>query len=135
MEDYEKLLDSAYETIKPVEACNRFEILKPEGHFEGTKTIVSNFSQIAGCLRRDPAHLAKFLLGELATSGKVAGERLIFIRKINSARIGEKIAEYVKRYVECPNCKKPDTELIDGDGGKFIRCLACGTRKQVSDIK
>ena len=42
--EYEKLLENAYGKIKKVESSStRFEIPKAEGHFEGRKTIISNF--------------------------------------------------------------------------------------------
>jgi len=131
MENYEELLNSAYESIKPVEECDRFEIKKIEGHIEGTKTIVSNFIQIAACLRREPEHLAKFLFRELAAPGEIIGDRLILTRKISSQKIGEKIQQYVDKFVLCSNCKKPDTELVEENNQKYLRCLACGTKKIV----
>ncbi len=131
--EYEQLLDSAYNEIKLVECCDRFEIKKVEGHIEGSKTIISNFLQIATCLRRQPEHFCKFLFKELATSGEIAGDRLILIRKVSSKIINEKIEKYANNYVLCSNCKKPDTELVE-DNGLFMRCLACGNKKQVARI-
>ncbi len=60
--NYEELLEEAYRKIKKTGAySNRFEIPKIEGHFEGRKTILTNFSQIAAHLRRKPEHFQKFL--------------------------------------------------------------------------
>ncbi|MFZ5955406.1 MAG: translation initiation factor IF-2 subunit beta [Nanoarchaeota archaeon] len=131
MEDYEELLNGAYKNVKHMEPCERFEIKKVEGYFEGTKTIITNFIQIADCLRRPSEHLVKFLFRELATSGEIAGDRLILTRKISSQTINEKIEKYTNQFVLCPNCKKPDTEIIEEGGQKFIRCLACGTKKAI----
>ena len=130
---YEQLLSQAYKEIKPIKEGERFEIKKAEGHLQGGKTIISNFVQIASCLRREPGHLAKFLFKELAAPGQIAGERLILTRRISSQIINEKIKKYVKGFVMCPNCKKPDTELIEEKGQKFIKCLACGTKKPVAN--
>jgi len=129
--EYEELLEKAHKEIKPAERCERFEILKVEGHIEGGKTIISNFFQIARCLRRQPEHLARFLFKGLASPGEIAGDRLILIRKISSKTINEKIEKYVKKFVICKNCGKPDTELAEEDGKLFINCLACGERKIV----
>ena len=132
MEAYEKLLDSAYKEVKPVECCGRFEVLKAEGHIEGSKTILSNFGQIVGCLRRKPEHFAKFLFKELATSGTITGDRMILTSKVSSQAINEKIEKYANSFVLCQNCKKPDTELIEDGGKNFIKCLACGHKKQIA---
>lgn len=128
---YEDLLTEAYDNIKPMEHCERFEVKKVEGHIEGSKTIISNFMQVVSCIGRDAEHVAKFLFKELATSGEIARDRLILTRRISSKNINEKVEKYFKKYVECSNCKKPDTEIIGENGQKFIRCMACGAKKPI----
>lgn len=133
--NYEDLLNEAYTKIKPVESkIDRFEIPKVEGHIEGVKTIVTNFKQICGYVRREPEHLLKFLQRELATPAVIRGDRLILTRKISSSLINEKIASYVQQYVICKECKKPDTEIRKEGEFHFIHCLACGAKKSISKI-
>ncbi len=129
--DYEKLLESAYKDIKPIEDSGRFEIPKIEGHVEGKKTILTNLSQIASTLRRNQEHLLKYLLKELATSGKIQENRVILQRKIPSGKINEKVQSYANEFVICKECQKPDTELIKQDRFLFIHCLACGAKHSV----
>ncbi len=132
MEPYNKLLDQAYKEIKPITGkSERFEIPKIQGHAEGTKTILTNLQQIASYLRRDQNHLLKFLLRELATSGAIKGNRVILQRKISSQKINDKIEQYVKEFVTCRECGKPDTELIKQDRFTFVHCLACGAKHSV----
>jgi translation initiation factor 2 subunit 2 len=132
MNNYEKLLDDAYENISPVETkIERFEVPKIEGHFQGRTTILTNLHQIAAYLRRDINHLLKYLLRELATSGKIEGNRVILQTKIPSSKINEKIQQYVQEFVFCRECGKPDTELIKQDSFMFVHCLACGAKHSV----
>ena len=133
MENYEKLLDDAYKTVKSVAGVTgeRFEIPKIKGHFEGKKTILTNFFQIADYIRRNPEHFQKFILKELAAFGTVDGDRLILNIKVPSSKINQKIEEYVKEFVLCKECKKPDTEIIKQDRLTFIHCLACGAKHPV----
>jgi len=132
METYEQLLEDAYKKIKKVEGSSeRFEIPKAEGHFEGKKTIITNFLQIASYIRRNQEHLQKFLLRELATSGQKEGERLVLNNKIPSEKINQKIEQYAKEFVICRECGKPDTELTKVDRLTFIHCLACGAKHSV----
>jgi len=133
MESYEALLDEAYENVVVSEECCRFEVVKVKGHHEGVRTIISNFGQVVTCLRRSPEHVMKFLSKELASSVEMKGERLILSRKLASKEINEKIERYVKRFVLCPKCGKPDTELEVGTK-TFLRCLACGERYEVHTI-
>ncbi len=134
--DYERLLEEAYKKIKRPEdfgSSERFEIPKIEGHFEGKKTILTNFYQIASYLQRDPGHFQKFLLKELAVSGQKEGERLVLNMKVPSAKINQKIEQYVREFVLCKECGKPDTELVKDKEHRlaFIHCLACGAKHSV----
>jgi translation initiation factor 2 subunit 2 len=132
MESYEDLLNEAYGKIKPVETKReRFEVPRIEGHFEGNKTILTNIPQIVSYVRRDMDHFLKYLLKELATSGKFDGSRVVLQTKIPSSKINDKINQYVEEFVICKECKKPDTQLVREKGFTFIHCLACGAKHPV----
>lgn len=133
MTEYEKLLEEAYKNVKSVagETGERFEIPKIEGHFEGKRTILTNFFQIASHIRREPEHFLKFILKEVAAAGTVEGDRLILNMKVPSAKINQKIEEYVNEFVLCKECKKPDTELIKQDRLTYLHCLACGAKHPI----
>lgn len=129
---YEQLLDQAYKKVKQIDTSGeRFEVPAIKGHFEGKKTILTNFFQIASHLRRKPEHFQKFLLKELAASGQKEGDRLVLNIKVPSAKINEKINQYVKEFVLCKECGKPDTELTKQDRLPFVHCLACGAKHSV----
>ena len=130
--DYEQLLGEAYEKVKKTEhSGERFEIPRIEGHFEGKKTILTNFYQIASFLRRSPEHFQKFLFRELAVSGQKEGERLVLNMNVQSSKINQKIEQYVKEFVLCQQCGKPDTELVKEDRLSFVKCMACGAKHSV----
>ena len=129
---YEELLDEAYKQVKKSNlSSERFEISKVEGHIEGKKTIWTNFSQIASYIRRSPEHFQKFMLKELASAGQREGDRLVLNNKIPSVKINQKIEQYVREFVLCKECGKPDTELIREDRMNFVHCLACGAKHSV----
>ncbi|MBS3070898.1 translation initiation factor IF-2 subunit beta [Candidatus Pacearchaeota archaeon] len=131
--EYEKLLEEAYKKVKQVSKkdSDRFEIPKIQGYFEGKKTIITNFFQIASYIRRDESHFQKFILKELATSGQKEGDRLVLNIKVPSEKINQKINDYIKEFVTCKQCGKPDTELLKEDRLAFIHCLACGAKHSV----
>ena len=129
---YEELLNQAYDKVKQINTSSeRFEVPAIKGHFEGKKTILTNFFQIASHLRRKPEHFQKFLLKELAASGNSEGDRLVLNIKVPSAKINDKINQYTKEFVLCKECGKPDTELIKQDRLTFVHCLACGAKHSV----
>ena len=132
---YEQMLDEAYKKVKQVDSSSdRFETPKIKGHFEGKKTILTNFFQIASHLRRNPEHFQKFILKELAASGQKEGDRLVLNTIVPSEKINLKVEQFVKQFVLCKECKKPDTEILKEDRLTYIHCLACGAKHPVSKI-
>ena len=132
MENYEKLLNTAYKKVKIIEGSGgRFEIPTIEGHFQGKKTILTNFFQIASHIRREPEHILKFLTRELATKAVIEGEKIILNMKVSSKKINPKIQQYVEEFVLCKECKKPDTKLIKEGKQTIIQCLACGAKHPI----
>ena len=134
--DYEKLLKRARGQLpKEVFEKPRFDVPKVSRDREGSKTLITNFSQICDYLNRDPKHVLKFLLRELATSGYVDGQRAVFIGRFSGDQLNEKIDKYVNEFVLCPVCKKPDTKIMKEARVALIKCMACGAREPVRSIK
>ncbi len=109
----------------------RFEIPKAIGHIQGSKTIISNFNQITSTLRREPAHLLKYLQRELATPASIDGPRLILGRKINSSLINQKIESYTQTFILCKECGKPDTQLKKEEKVLTLKCTVCGAKHPI----
>jgi len=132
MTNYEELLERAQKNLpQKVQSKERFEIPKVTGHIEGNKTIVTNFQQIVVTLRRDPKHMLKYLLRELAAPGNIDGQRLILGRKISSSLINEKVQKYANDFVICQECGKPDTNIIKEGNVSMIKCAACGAKHPI----
>jgi translation initiation factor 2 subunit 2 len=132
MTDYEKLLDEALSKVKRTESTGeRFEIPKVEGRFEGKKTAITNFFAITSYLRREPEHFLKYLSRELATPAVIENERVILNKRVSSREINPKIESYVKEFVTCKQCGKPDTEIVKEGKANFMKCLACGAKQAI----
>ena len=129
--DYEKLYERAKEKISESVDQERFEVPEPEVMNEGDKTIVKNFSKIKDKLRRSEQHMMNFLRRELGVPGKVEGSRAVFQGRITERKVSEKISQYVDEFVICPACGKVDTELVEEDRIKKIKCEACGAKQAV----
>ena len=130
--DYSQLLEKAKKELPAKsETHERFEVPKVRGHVQGNKTVISNFPQIASAINREVDHLLKFLLKELATPGEMKNQMLFIGRKVSAVMINDKIDKYVKEFVLCKECKKPDTKLIKEDKIWFISCQACGAKHPV----
>jgi translation initiation factor 2 subunit 2 len=132
---YEELLKKAMEKLpKTVEKRERFEVPKIVYEISGNRTILKNFSEILAILRRDSSHLAKYLSKELATSGSVQGSTLTFQGKISREILQKKIDDYVKEFVYCKECGKPDTKFVKEGRIYFLVCEACGAKKPARSI-
>ena len=133
---YEQLLKKAYTNLPKSNTKNvRFEVPSVEGRFEGNRTVVSNLNKISIKLGRDVKHLSKFLLKALATTGEWKKNSFYFVGKFNSKRLNEKMEKYVKEFVTCTQCGKPDTSLKKEKSITFKQCQACGARSSVRSIK
>ncbi|MEM5798068.1 MAG: translation initiation factor IF-2 subunit beta [Candidatus Aenigmatarchaeota archaeon] len=134
MEEYQELLKEVLSAIpKKAETKERFEIPKASIQTSGAKTIITNFLDIAGMLRRPKEHILKFMLKELATKGEIVNQRLVVLGNFSLDTVNKKIELYVKKYVICKECGKPDTRLIKERGYEFIVCEACGARHSVAE--
>jgi len=126
-EDYLNLLEKALRSLpQKTQKFERFEPPVPKIHLEGSKTIISNFSEICDKLRREPAFVAKFFGKELAVPTEITGMRIIFFSKIPFRLIEEKYNEFIKYYVICPVCKRPDTKIKIERKIQLLECEACG---------
>ncbi len=135
METYQQLLQKARQELPTLEGtADRFVVEKVRGHLEGNKTVVINLKKIAKDLQREEHHLLKYLLRELATPGKYAGERAIFGTKVPASLINKKIKKYASEFVYCSECNKPDTSLVEEREITYLKCAACGAKKPVKNI-
>ncbi|MFH0832899.1 MAG: translation initiation factor IF-2 subunit beta [Candidatus Aenigmatarchaeota archaeon] len=133
MEEYKKLLERAKQNLPDLTKKERFEIPLADV-FTGRQTFIRNFSEIAKTLRREPKHLAKFLFKELAVPGSTRGEELILQGKVSTNLINQRIAEYVKEFVLCEECGKPDTIMQKDDRLLQLKCEACGAKRYLKTI-
>jgi len=135
-ERYLKALDKALEKVpKRAASGERFEEPKPEIMVFGkSRTMISNFADIARRLNRDPHHILKFLSKEMATAGTYDGQRVFFHGSFPKNSIEQLIHIYVTRYVICPICKRPDTKIEKSGRFGALTCEACGAKSPVRSI-
>jgi translation initiation factor 2 subunit 2 len=110
----------------------RFSVPKVRGHIQGNRTIISNFIQISNHLRREPEHVLKYILKELATPGEIKKKAVIIGSKVSAKRINQKIQEYADKFVICKECGKPDTKIQKQSRISFLKCTACGARYSIN---
>ncbi len=128
------MLNDLYEKLpKKAVSGERFEPIEMIIINQGSKTIIKNYSIICSSLRRDETVLTKYFTRELATPANFSGGKLTIHSKINARLLKEKYLLFIKKYVICPVCKRPDTHIVhDKEHGiKVLKCEACGARNPI----
>ena len=135
MNDYDKLLDRAIDQLpQKVFETKRFSVPKAYSVIQGNRTIIQNFKDITEALNRDPQHVLKFLLRELGTAGNLEGSRAIMQGKFTHYLINDRIDDYVKRFIMCHECNRPDTKIIREDRVFLLKCEACGAKAPLKTL-
>jgi translation initiation factor 2 subunit 2 len=123
--DYKAMLSRAYENLPDVVTeVDRFQIPRAIVRRQGRRSVIQNFKEIAERLQRPPEHLLKFLLRE-------TGNKVVFQGRFNADSIRNLIEIYTKKYVVCPVCGRPDTNVVREKRLSFLQCDACGARSSI----
>lgn len=133
--EYDKMLDRLYMLLPAKSKSDvRFEVPKPESYIQGSKTFVRNFGQIIKQIHREEKHMLKYLTKETGTSASANAGRLIVNSRIPAMQVNKIFDSYVKRFVLCPVCSKPDTIFTDQHGIKMMKCEACGALSPLAKV-
>jgi len=129
MKSYKEMLEEARNKISAnVAKVSRLEVPESITEIQGNRTFITNFIDITNSIRRDPKHLAKYLFRELAKPGHIDGNRLVLQGKVIKSLIDDKIKNYIKEFVYCPECNRPDTHFEKEERIIFLKCEACGAK-------
>ena len=136
-DEYLEMLARAREQMPAVVSTGeRFVPPKPIIAIEGKQTHIVNFKEITDILNRDPKLLSRYLSKELGSPYFMTedGRKLILSRKIDPRQIENRLERFIKLYVVCPHCGRPDTEITKVRKAWILRCHACGAETPVPKI-
>jgi len=133
--DYKELLKRARSQIPEV-AVKRERLELPRLNYSiiGMRTIVYNFKEVADTLNRDPQHILKFLMREMATAATIQEARVIFQGKFSQETLQRLLQRYMESFVVCPVCKRPDTKIVKEKRLSFLVCEACGAKSSIQQL-
>lgn len=133
--DYDSMLKRLYMSLpEKTVSKERFELPIMQSTVEGKKTIIKNFSQAMKTVARDEKQFYKYLTKETATAGTIEDGKLTLSGKFYQDNISKLFTGYLKEYVLCHTCGKPDTQIIDKSGVKVLKCTACGAISPLKKI-
>merc|ERR1712137_1208087 len=103
-------------------------ITKVEGRGNGIKTRLVNMHDVGKALHRDPAYATKFFGCELGAQSKINEKNLEYIVNGNhdTKTFDSLLDVFIEKYVLCPNCKLPETDLSVKRQSIYSTCNACG---------
>ena len=133
MEGYAALLERARAKLPPVRTGGeRFVVPEPDVMTDGRNTVIRNFAEIAGVLRREPEHVVGYLAREFGCPGVLELPRAVLKSRLTKDQIAARIREYTAKYVICTECKRPDTHLEKQGRLTMLVCEACGAQRPVT---
>jgi len=99
-----------------------------EGRGNGIKTNMVNVCDIARSLKTNPAYITKFMGAELgALSSYSVEEEKSIVNGAHETSTGQSMVDkFIDKFVLCPNCRLPETDMIVKKGFLCAGCKACG---------
>lgn len=98
---------------------------KVEGSGNGIKTVITNITAVARALNRPPSYPTKYFGIELGAQVTMNNDFII-----NGSHDADKLLDllygFIKKFVLCPKCNNPETELKVIKPEITQRCIACG---------
>lgn len=129
MTDYDDLLEKGMDEAEENKSQgDRFEVPDVDTRKQGSKTVITNFSDIVETFGRDEKEFSKYVHNEVGTAGHIDGKELVLNGEFRRGTIQGKIQQYADEYVFCPECESPDTKIVKEKGVEMMKCQACGAR-------
>ena len=113
----------------------RFVTPQVQARIQGKTTVVQNLSEVSKAINRETGMLAKYLLREFGTMGSNDAQRLLMKGQFRPSQIQEKFEDFLRQFVICPECGRPDTRILQEMRVNFLKCEACGSRHPLSAMK
>ena len=133
MPSYDALLERARAKLPPVRTGGeRFQVPEPDIMTDGRNTVIRNFQEIAGVLRREPDHVIGYLAREFGCPGVLDLPRGVLKSRLTKEPIAQRLRDYTLKYVTCSECKRPDTHLVKEGRLTLLVCEACGAQRPVT---
>jgi translation initiation factor 2 subunit 2 len=129
MTDYDDLLEKGMDEAEENKSQGeRFQVPDVDTRKQGSKTVITNFSDIVDTFGRDEKEFSKYIQNEVGTAGHIEGKELVLNGEFRRGTIQGKIQQYADEYVFCPECESPDTKIVKEKGVEMMKCQACGAR-------
>ncbi|XP_032477815.1 eukaryotic translation initiation factor 5 isoform X2 [Phocoena sinus] len=112
-------------------------IAKVEGKGNGIKTVIVNMVDVAKALNRPPTYPTKYFGCELGaqTQFDVKNDRYIVNGSHEANKLQDMLDGFIKKFVLCPECENPETDLHVNPKKQTIENSDSGTGKKEKEKK
>lgn len=135
---FENHLDKFYANLRKMnldissKSIRNLKLPTPIVEREPTKTVWTNFINVAVKLHRDPNLLRQFLKTELCTEvNSDAQDALVLKGKFTVNQFERLLGKFVNTYIRCHVCADLNTAIVKEERLTKLRCLVCNSQKTV----
>ena len=102
-------------------------LVQTEGKGNKSKTCIKNCTEIAKQLKRTPGQICKFFGCQLGTRTCITSDGDAIISGHHETNVLQQLLDiFIDKFVLCPKCLLPETELLIKKDNIFHNCNACG---------
>ena len=129
----ENLLNRAYDKLgSVVQNSEKIAIDQPSVTRMNRKTFISNFEKLCNQINRDVSHVYLFMTEELRCTTSIDSKgALVCGGNFKDKGICKLFTQYIKKYVQCNECKSFKTNLNKKGKLTFKECLICKSSKSI----
>lgn len=116
-------------------------VVKIEGSGNGIKTVFPNIEDICDAISRPVEFVMKLLQLEIGAQRTMKksndATKYLIMGRFDQDRIQKLLDGFVEKFVLCPKCRSPETQLSADEKGcnVYSSCDACGQKKKLKDNK
>lgn len=131
--DTKFLVDRVYTELKKMDtSSSKLKLVPPDVIFQNQRTYIQNMKQIRTKLQREEADILKYFEEELRAKITIDQTGTFVITgKFQPNNIKNVLANYIKAYVLCDQCKSQDTSMVREKRRNYLVCNSCHSKKVV----
>lgn len=130
MKSYEEMLEEALKKLPNIFiSSDRYSIPDIEVKYEKNKTYILNIKEILFKIKRSEKDFKGDFLRILGVPGRFERDIFVLNGLINKEVLKKKLEEYIKNFVICDICNKPETIIVEENNIRYLKCEACGNKR------
>ncbi|MEM5820825.1 MAG: hypothetical protein QXP34_00685 [Candidatus Aenigmatarchaeota archaeon] len=130
MKSYEEMLEEGLKRLPQIVVnVDRYALPEIEVRYEKNKTYILNIKEILFKLKREKEEFKGDFSRIVGIPARFEKDVLVLNGIINKEVLKRKLEEYVKVFVICDVCNKPETRIVIENNIKYLKCDACGNKK------